>query len=171
MRNEAHCTREIYNLIVEQNRSRAMEVPVHPMSILLVDDNPGFLRILTNFLEKSSQGEIVIVGTALGGREGLTKAEALRPRVVVIDLAMPDLHGLAAIPQLRTILPDAGIIALSLLDSSSYREEALAMGANEFVSKARLDADLIPAIQRLGDCARSCQESGNGPGRSEAPAA
>jgi NarL family two-component system response regulator LiaR len=142
---------------------------VRQMSILLVDDHPGFLRILTNFLERSSRGEIVIVGTALGGREGLTKAQALHPHVIVIDLAMPDLHGLVAIPQLRNMLPDTGIIALSLLDAGSYRDEALALGANEFVSKARLGTDLLPAIQRLGGGDRSWQEPGNGPGRSGAP--
>ncbi len=141
------------------------------MSILLVDDNPSFLRILTNFLERSCRGEIVIAGTALGGREGLTKAQELKPQVIVIDLAMPDLHGLAAIPQLRTLLPDAGIIALSLLDAGSYREEALALGANEFVSKARLDTELLPAIRRLGEGDRSWQESANGPGRTGASVA
>jgi DNA-binding NarL/FixJ family response regulator len=164
VRNETDCLLERSKLKAQQNLSLAVRVAVHPVSILLVDDNAGFLRILTNFLERLSQGEIVIVGTALGGREGLAKADALRPRVVIIDLAMPDLHGLAAIPQLRTILPEAGIIALSLLDSSSYREEALAVGANEFVSKARLDTDLIPAIRRLGDCEDCCHESVIGPG-------
>jgi len=121
---------------------------VNPVSVLLVDDNPSFLRILTNFLERSGQGEIVILATALGGRDGLRKAEEFRPQVIVMDLAMPDLHGLAAIPQMRNILPNAGIVALSLLDSGSYHEEALALGANEFVSKAKLDTDLIPAIRR-----------------------
>ncbi len=144
---------------------------VRQVSILLVDDNPGFLRILANFLERFSRGEIVIAGTALGGREGLTKAEALQPHIVVIDLAMPDLHGLAAIPQLRNMLPDAGIIALSLLDAGSYRDEALALGANEFVSKARLDTDLLPAILRLGERGRPWQDAGNGSGRSGTPVA
>lgn len=121
------------------------------MSLLLVDDNPGFLRILASFLERSGQGEIVILGAARGGKEALTKARALRPHVILIDLAMPDLHGLEAIPQLRSMLPDAGIIALTLLDSGGYRQAALAAGANEFVSKARLDTDLLPAIWRISE--------------------
>ena len=142
-----------------------------PVSMLLVDDNPGFLRILANFLERSCRGEFVILGTALGGREGLTKAQALKPQFVIIDLAMPDLHGLAAIPLLRTILPNVRIIALSLLDSGSYPEEALAKGADEFVSKARLDADLIPAIRRMRDRDPCSRGSANGHGRSGAPVA
>ena len=120
-------------------------------SILLVDNNPGFLRILANFLDRFGHGEVVIAGTALGGKEGLTKAQSLRPQLIVIDLAMTDLHGLEAIPQLRSMLPDAGIIALTFLDSDSYRQAALAAGANEFVSKARLDTDLLPAIWRISE--------------------
>jgi DNA-binding NarL/FixJ family response regulator len=116
-----------------------------------VDNNPGFLRILANFLDRFGHGEVVIAGTALGGKEALTKAQSLRPQLIVIDLAMTDLHGLEAIPQLRSMLPDAGIIALTFLDSDSYRQAALAAGANEFVSKARLDTDLLPAIWRISE--------------------
>jgi DNA-binding NarL/FixJ family response regulator len=159
------------NVAEHNNPTWAVEGMVDPVSILLVDDNPNFLRILANFVERSGHGEIAIVGTALGGREGLTKAQELHPEVVVMDLAMPDLHGLAAIPQLRNLMPHVGIIALSLLDSGSYCEEALALGANEFVSKAKLDTDLIPAIQRLGGCDRSRQEPLNDHGRSRAPVA
>ena len=146
--------------------SKAMEESVNPVSVLLVDDNPSFLRILTNFLERSGQGKIVIVGTALGGRDGLRKAQEFRPQVVVMDLAMPDLHGLAAIPQIRNILPNAGIVALSLLDSGSYHEESLALGANEFVSKAKLDTDLIPAIRRSATSLEKNQGTISGNGRS-----
>lgn len=135
------------------------------MSLLLVDDNPIFLRILISFLDRYGRGDIVIADTALGGMEALTKAQSLRPHVILIDLAMADLHGLDAIPKLRRMLPDAGIIALSLMDSGSYRNAALAAGANDFVSKARLDTDLIPAIWRFGEGISPRQEPVNGPGR------
>jgi CheY-like chemotaxis protein len=135
---------------VRHEAARTAEVLVAQISVLLVDDNPGFLRILTSFLERYGRGEIVITSTALGGKEALTKAQSLRPQVILIDLAMPDLHGLETIPRLRSMLPDAGIIALTLYDSGSYRQAALAGGANDYVSKARLDTDLLPAIWRLG---------------------
>lgn len=138
-------------------------------SVLLVDNNLGFLRILANFLDRFGHGEVVIAGTALGGKEGLTKAQSLRPQLIVIDLAMTDLHGLEAIPQLRSMLPDAGIIALTFLDSSSYRQAALAAGANEFVSKARLDTDLLPAIWRLGRGEQPPRGPANDLGQSGAP--
>ena len=151
-------------MIVQQRAARFVEVRLAQMSLLLVDDNPGFLRILASFLERSGQGEIVILGAARGGKEALTKAQALRPQVILIDLAMPDLHGLDAIPQLRGMLPDVGIIALTLLDSGSYRQAALTAGANDFVSKARLDTDLLPAIWRLGRGEQPRRGPANDPG-------
>ena len=152
------------NLIMQHKAARSVEVRLAQMSLLLVDDNPGFLRILASFLERSGQGEIVILGAARGGKEALRKAQALRPQVILIDLAMPDLHGLEAIPQLRSMLPDAGIIALTLLDSGGYRQAAMAAGASDFVSKARLDTDLLPAIRRLGEGDRLWQGRANDPG-------
>jgi two-component system response regulator NreC len=116
-----------------------------------VDNNPGFLRILSHFLDRYGHGDLVIAGTALGGKEALERAQSLRPQVILIDLSMTDLHGLQAIPQLRSMLPDTAIIALTFLDSDTYRQAALAAGADGFVSKAKLDTDLLPAIWRVSE--------------------
>lgn len=120
-----------------------------PISVLLVDDNPTFLRVLTRFLLQQYQDEVRVVGTASCGMAALARAQELRPRVILLDLAMPGLPGLNTIPRLRTMLPDVGIIALTLLDPNGYREAALAAGANEFVAKATLATDLLPAIRRV----------------------
>jgi DNA-binding NarL/FixJ family response regulator len=120
-----------------------------PVSVLLVDDNPTFLRIATRFLQEHYRDEVVVVGTAGGGQEALIKARDLRPQVILLDLAMPDLPGLEAIPRLRAALPEMGIIALTVHNSNGYRQAALAAGADEFVSKANLSTDLLPAIRRV----------------------
>jgi DNA-binding NarL/FixJ family response regulator len=120
-----------------------------PISVLLVDDNPTFLRVLTRFLLQQYQDEVRVVGTASCGMAALARAQELRPRVILLDLAMPVLPGLNTIPRLRIMLPDVGIIALTLLDPNGYREAALAAGANEFVAKATLATDLLPAIRRV----------------------
>ena len=122
---------------------------MNPVSVLLVDDSQRFLDIATNFLRVSSRSEVSVVGRAQGGREALTKAQQLRPQVILIDLAMPDLPGLEAIPRLRTMLPDAVIIALTMMDQKSYQEAALEAGADEFVSKDMMGAQLLPAIHRV----------------------
>ena len=118
-------------------------------SVLLVDDNPSFLHILTRFLHEYNQGEVVVVGTADGGEQALVQARELRPDIVLIDLAMPDLPGLEAIPRLRQALPEMGIIAVTMLGPTGYREAALAAGADEFVSKTTLSIDLPPALRRV----------------------
>jgi DNA-binding NarL/FixJ family response regulator len=122
-----------------------------------VDDNPSFLRIATRFLEQHD--DVVVVGAAGGGEEALALAQELRPDIVLIDLAMPSLSGLETIPRLRAMLPAVGIIALTMLDTNSYRQAALAAHANHFVPKASLDTDLLPAIRQVAQVDPS-EESG-----------
>lgn len=118
-----------------------------PISVLLVDDNPAFLHLITRFLQEYD--DVAVVGAAGGGEEALALAQDLQPDMVLIDLAMPGLSGLAAIPRLRAMLPEVGIIALTVLNTNSYWEAALAAGANDFVAKASLNTDLLPAIRRV----------------------
>ncbi len=113
-------------------------------SVLLVDDNPTFLRIAVRFL--SGQPGLTVVGTAGGGMEALEKAAQLHPDVVLLDMVMPDLPGLAVIPRLRENSSTMIIIALTLLDNEAYRQAALAAGANGFVAKSQMNVELIPTI-------------------------
>jgi DNA-binding NarL/FixJ family response regulator len=118
-----------------------------PISVLLVDDNLTFLWIVTRFLQEHD--DVVVIGAAGGGEEALTLAQDLQPDIVLIDLAMPGLSGLETIPLLRAMLPEVGIIALTVLDINSYRQAALAAGVNDFIPKASLNTDLLPAIRRV----------------------
>jgi len=120
-----------------------------PISLLLVDDSATFLYFVSRFLREQHSDEVMIAGLAEGGEAGLAQAQALRPDIVLIDLAMPGLPGLKAIPRLREALPNLGIIALTLMEPNGYRQAALAGGADEFVSKATLATDLLPAIRRV----------------------
>ena len=128
---------------------------MNPISVLIADDNPTFLRIVARFLEEQSRETVSVVATARGGEEALIQAEALRPQVVLIDLKMPGLSGLEAIPRLRRALPDARIIAVTLLDTDAYRQAALAAGADDFVPKTTLNAELLPAIRRVAFATRT----------------
>lgn len=123
-----------------------------PVRVLLVDDNQTFLRIATRYLEEHA--EIAVVAARGGGAEALAAVEELRPDVALIDLAMPDLPGLELIPRLRAAWPELGIIALTLMDADGYRCAALAAGADEFVPKATLITELIPAIRRAAAASR-----------------
>jgi len=126
-----------------------VENDVATLSVLLVDDNRTFLRILTGFLSEYGEGALRVVGSVEGGRDAVAEAERLQPDVILVDLKMPDVPGLQLLPQLRRTLPDAILIALTLMDADECRGDALAAGAEAFVSKASLECDLLPAIQRL----------------------
>jgi DNA-binding NarL/FixJ family response regulator len=120
-----------------------------PISVLLVDDNPTFLRIAADFLR--AHEEVAVVGTASGGEEAVARAQHLRPQVVLLDLLLPDLPGLEVIPRLRSELPEVGIIAVTLMNDDGYRRAALAADADEFIPKAALNTDLMPAIRNVAE--------------------
>jgi DNA-binding NarL/FixJ family response regulator len=130
---------------------------MEPVSVLLVDDNPTFLRVAERFLQ--GYEDVTVAGLAVGGKEGLEQACALRPKIVLVDLAMPDLPGLEAIPLLRRLIPRMGIIALTIMDTDDYRQAALAAGADQFVTKVSMSTDLLPAIRALAIRRRPSQES------------
>ncbi len=122
---------------------------MEPITVMLVDDSPLFLDAATEFLK--AQKEIAVVGTADSGQEALAKAPVLRPQVILIDMAMPGMMGLEAIPHLRRLLPDTGIIALTVMDTKSFREAALAAGADVFISKSVMRVSLLPAIREIAE--------------------
>ena len=118
-----------------------------PTRVMLVDDSDIFLRTAVKFLEQHE--ELAVVGTARSGREALDQAPQLKPDVILLDLRMPDLTGFEVLPQLRAMLPTAGIIVLTLYAFEGYRQVALANGADEFIPKDKLLTDLLPAIKRI----------------------
>ena len=115
--------------------------------VLLLDEQDSFLRAATDFLQR--EDELKVVGTAFGEAEALVQAQNLRPRVVLLDPSLTDGGGLEIIRHWRNLLPDARIIVLTLMDSSTYRLASLAAGADDFVSKATMVTDLLPAIRRV----------------------
>jgi DNA-binding NarL/FixJ family response regulator len=118
-----------------------------PVRVLLVDDSSVLLSRITDFLAQYE--EVVVVGTATSGEEALAQAKVQRPQMILLDLRMPGMSGLEAIPHLRAILPEAAIIILTLYDIDVYRQAALAAGADAFIPKRALHTDLLPAIRRV----------------------
>ncbi len=151
-----------------------------PISVMLVDDNKTFLRVMAEFLE--AQGDVRVIYSTSDGRDALARVPALRPQVVLADLAMPGMHGLEFIPRLRDCSPEVGIVALSVMDSHYFQNAAISAGANAFVSKARVRTELMPAIRQLvngsqaeeklpGDSAQSKETPANPSQTTESPTA
>jgi DNA-binding NarL/FixJ family response regulator len=114
-------------------------------TVLIVDDNATFVGIVSRFLRE--QPGLDVVGTASNGAQAIKQAVALRPQVILLDLIMPGLAGLYALPQIRHQAPESAVIVLTLLEGEGYEEAAKDAGADGFVPKSSLYTDLVPAIR------------------------
>ena len=124
------------------------------ISVLLVDENLTFLRIVMRIL--SAHDDIVVVGAVGEGEKALAQVQSLKPDVVLIDIAMPNLlGGLQFVPRLRAALPGVRIVALTLIGTDGYRHAALEAGADDFVPKAAMGAELLSAIRRVRQANRT----------------
>ena len=117
------------------------------VSVLLIDDNATFTRFAVRFIEAEAQFDIV--GVAQNARDGLSLAETHRPDAILLDLAMPDVNGLEAIPMLQQAVPKSKIVVLSMHDGIEYSNKALSLGASGFVSKKAMVQELVPLLNDL----------------------
>jgi DNA-binding NarL/FixJ family response regulator len=115
--------------------------------ILLADDHAvvrqGFKMIL------SSQSDMEIVGEAGNGREAVELAENLKPDIVVMDVAMPELNGIEATRRLATSVPHARVVALSMHKDNVYVREILRAGARGYLLKDSVAGDLVSAVRAV----------------------
>jgi DNA-binding NarL/FixJ family response regulator len=111
--------------------------------VLLADDYAGILSALSRLLEPSCE----IVGQVADGKALLEAAERLVPDVVVLDLSMPELNGLAACQRLKATMPTIKIVMLTAATDDGLRHSALRMGADAFVGKHAI-ADALPGAIR-----------------------
>jgi two-component system, NarL family, response regulator NreC len=115
--------------------------------ILLADDHAlvrqGFKMIL------AAQADMEIVGEAGNGREAVQLCEELRPDIVVMDVAMPELNGIEATRRLATALPHTRVIALSMHKDSVYVREILRAGARGYLLKDSPAGDLVSAVRSV----------------------
>lgn len=103
------------------------------MRVLLADDHPLFLDGLKNLL--TIRG-IEVVGTARDGVDVLEKARALKPQVILMDIQMPLLDGLAATRVLKAEQPDIKIVMLTMSENDEDLFEAIKSGASGYLLKA-----------------------------------
>lgn len=122
--------------------------------MLLVDDNPRFLRLAASFLSRRYPTQISVVGTARTGAEAVQRAAELRPDAVLLDVGLGPENGLDLIPRLRGA-PGPVVVMLTVHDSPSYAAAAMAAGADGYVPKARMSSELWPALERALKSRRS----------------
>lgn len=118
-----------------------------PIRILLADDH-AVLRAGLRLLIDSKTG-FRVVGEADTGTEAVEQAEKLQPDLILLDVNMPGMDGLSAIPLLRHKAPDSRILILTMHDDVSYLQQALSAGAAGYVLKKAVDSEVMLAIQTV----------------------
>ena len=114
--------------------------------VLLVDDQAAVRHGLR--LRLRVEPDVAVIGEAGDGATALELARKLDPDVVLMDVELPGMDGIAATTALRAAVPRTAVVILSLHDDAATRGRATAAGAVAFVTKHRMGDALLAAIQR-----------------------
>lgn len=115
--------------------------------ILIADDQEAVRRGVRSLIATHSEWEVC--GEAVDGLDAVEKAKSSRPDVVILDISMPKLSGLQAVPLIKNELPDSEILILSQHDPEQARRLAFEAGARNFISKTDMARDLLTVIHDL----------------------
>jgi DNA-binding NarL/FixJ family response regulator len=119
------------------------------ITVLLVDDHAlvrkGFRRMLED------DPAIAVVGEASDGNDAVRLALELKPRVIVMDCALPGISGIEASRQIRAKWPAASILMLSMHSEDTLIRQALEAGARGYILKNAMDLDLLNAVRGVAE--------------------
>jgi len=119
---------------------------VAPLQVLIVDDNPHVRTGIRALLQSQEGWEVC--GEAEDGIDAIEKVAELRPDVVLLDVSMPRMDGLTALPLIREKSPSSQIVVLTLHESLDTARAASRLGANAYVAKSLIN-ELMPALGSL----------------------
>jgi DNA-binding NarL/FixJ family response regulator len=119
---------------------------MNPVRILLADDH-ALVRAGIRALLVGSLDSVMVVAEAANGREALELARLHKPDVVLLDISMPDLSGLAVSAQLKQEMPEVRVIMLSMHANEEYVLQALRAGASGYLLKDSATAELELALK------------------------
>jgi len=111
---------------------------------MVCDDQPGYRKIVRAVLDL--EPGLVVVGEAANGQEAVDLVEELRPDVLVLDIAMPVLDGLEALPLIHAASPETKVVMLTGFASDTFRNRAREGGAALFVEKGTNIQDVVEAV-------------------------
>jgi DNA-binding NarL/FixJ family response regulator len=119
------------------------------LTVLLVDDHALVRRGFRRMLEDEPTFEVV--GEASDGLEAVESAERLRPDVIVMDCALPQINGIEASRRILAKRPDTAILMLSMHSEDTLVRQAMDAGAKGYVLKNAMDLDLVSAIKNVAE--------------------
>jgi two-component system chemotaxis response regulator CheY len=118
------------------------------INVLIADDLKFIKLVLRELVEKAG---FRVVGEASNGEEAVELYQDKRPDVVLLDITMPKMDGLAALKQILKVDPEAKVIMCSALGQQSLMVQALQLGAKDFIVKPFREERVIAAIKHILD--------------------
>jgi DNA-binding NarL/FixJ family response regulator len=115
--------------------------------VLVVDDAANLRELLTLLLD--TEDDFEVIGTASDGEQALAVAQGLLPDIVLLDLAMPVMDGMQALPGLRRLLPESIIVIFSGFEQAALVDEAMAAGADAYLEKGASVTQLVDLLRDL----------------------
>jgi len=117
------------------------------ISVLLVDDHSLVRRGFRRMLE--DEPDIRVIGEASDGKEAIELTRSLKPQVVVMDCALPEINGLQATRKILSFAPETLVLMLSMHTEDTWVRQAMDAGARGYVLKNAMDLELGTAIRRI----------------------
>jgi two-component system, NarL family, response regulator NreC len=115
--------------------------------IVVVDDHAVVRTGLRLMLD--AEADFEVVGEAGDARAAVFEVRAQKPDVILLDVVMPGESGIEALPKLKHEAPDARVLVLSMQDDPRYVREAFAAGADGYVLKEAVDAEVVAAVREI----------------------
>ena len=115
--------------------------------ILLADDHELFIEGLAELMKK--RPELELAGKAKDGLQAVGEAERVKPDIILMDIAMPELNGIKALRKILTSIPDIKVIMLSMYNSRELIVESLRAGAQGYILKECTSEELYEAIKTV----------------------
>ncbi len=119
--------------------------------VMVVDDENLVRKGIINGTDWQLIG-CEVVAEAVNGEEGLQKALEVKPELIVSDIRMPKMDGLVMVRRIMEVLPDTKVIFLTAYGDFSYAQQAIRLGACDYIIKPFEDGELEGAIQKLINC-------------------
>ena len=131
-------------------------MPGEKIRVLIVDDVSETRENVKKLLQFES--DVEVVGVARTGKEAIQASQDLNPDVVLMDINMPDMDGIAATEAIRAKHQAVQVIILSVQSDQNYMRRAMLAGARDFLTKPPMGDELISAIRRSGQMAQTEKE-------------
>lgn len=118
-----------------------------PLTVFIADDHAIVREGLANLL--GAQPDVSVIGTAADGLDTVRQVETLKPEVVVMDIAMPQMNGIEAAREIRRRVPTTRVVILSMHSSVEHVFHALEAGASGYVLKESAAREIIDAVRAV----------------------